>query len=97
MSWSLDMVKDIVNRIGVWTAHCDQCTFGQTAWNADGEETPARKRTGFITNCSEIYNELNQKCTGEQEHQQLIGGRAKHCAAYPPRLVSAIFVGSRKH
>ena len=96
MSWSLNMVKDIVNRIGVWTAHCDQCTFGQTTWDSYGEEAPARQRTGFTTNGWEIYNELNKQCTGEHEHQQLIGGRAKHCAAYPPKLVSAILRGFKK-
>ena len=37
---------------------------------------PARKRTKFMTNSSEIANELSWKCPKDHLHQALFGGRA---------------------
>ena len=96
-SWALDMVQRVQSLPGVRVAKCDQCMFGQWAWNHAGEEMKVKKATGFMTNCAEIEAELAVQCSGDHEHQPLIGGRAKWCAQYPPKLVAAIIKGLRRY
>ena len=54
---------------------CDQCQFGTTSVDSEGNVGLACKATGFTTN---------------DENIQLLSGRAKSCQKYPPRLVAAI-------
>ena len=96
-SWDLACVKRVLAAPGVYYARCDQCAFGQWTWKSPGEWAYAQKSTGFMSNCPEILENLSVRCPGNHEHQQLIGGRALECAAYPPRLVAAVLRGLRKH
>ena len=73
-----------------------QCMYGLTTWGKDGKETPARKRTKMMTNCPELIQELDTKCDGSNEHQQLLDGRGKWAARYPENLCRAICKGLMK-
>ena len=64
----------------------------------------AQKPTGFMGNCEEILNELDQVCPNrylpaDQHHRrvELLRGRAKACERYPVTLIKAIVGGVRKH
>ena len=90
------MVQRVQGLPGVRTIRCDQCYFGQYSYTNDGQWAYARKTTGVMGNCDEILDELGKQCPGNHFHQRLIGGRAIHCATYPPRLVAAIIRGLKK-
>ena len=92
-SWKLKSIVELCSLPGVSIARCDQCTFGQHTWDSEGNKAYARKRTGFVTNCEEIYENLSRECPGKHRHFPLIGGRALHCAQYPVRLVHAVLRG----
>ena len=46
-----------------------------------------------MTNCEGVSLELQRRCDGNHEHQQLLNGRAKHAARYTPELCKAICKG----
>jgi hypothetical protein len=92
-SWSVPCIRRLREdpRVGEVTAH--QCMFGQTTSAADGTARPARKATRFLSSAPCILDELGVKCSGDHEHQHLIGGRAAQAAVYPPELCRAILRG----
>ena len=49
-----------------------------------------------MTNSDEIARELQKRCDGKHEHQQLISGRAGPAARYPEGLCRAICIGLAK-
>ena len=53
----------------------------------------SKKATGFLTNSKGISEELAKRCSGDHEHQPLLGGRAKVAEEYPPKLCEAIVKG----
>ena len=91
-SWSARCVQEVLELPGVEVAYCDQCMFGMVT--ADGEA--AKKPTGWMSNSKYIRDALSVKCDGGHKHQELIGGRAQHCAAYPPKLVIAVLHALRR-
>ena len=95
-SWDEECVKEIWRWEGMRRVRCDQCLFGQVSVDRRGHVGPARKATGFLTNDECIAEVLNRRCYGGHEHIQLLGGRAKACERYPPRLVSAILRALRR-
>ena len=64
----------------VRTTVADQCQYGLLTKGEKGGWAPARKKTRFMTNSQAIAEELNKKCQGEHQHQQLLGGRAAEAA-----------------
>ena len=95
-SWGLQEVMKVMQLKGVEVTIADQCQYGLTTWSKDGRLMPARKRTKFMTNCHEIAEELNRRCDGSHEHQQLISGRAAGAARYPDGLCIAVCKGLMK-
>ena len=85
----------MVAKAGVTVQVADQCMYGLRTWGKDRnkKDTPARKRTKFMTNCPEIAEELRKRCSGRHIHQQLINGRAKEAGKYPEELCRAICRG----
>ena len=57
---------------------------------------PARKRTKFMTNSTEIANELSWKCPKDHLYQASVGERAHKAAVYPDGLCEAICRGLKK-
>ena len=95
-SWHLKCVQEILKLPNVSVAYCDQCMLGQSVVDRSGHHGFAKKPTGFMTNSAEIKKSLSVMCDGGHDHIPLVGGLAKHCAAYPPRLVYAVLKALRK-
>ena len=95
-SWKLDSVIEILKMKGVKTVVGDQCQFGLETKGVEGRNTPARKRIRFMSNSSDILNELGRLCPGDHDHQHLVNGRAEKAAVYPDGLCRAICRGLSK-
>ena len=67
-----------------------------TSVDSAGNEGPACKATGFMTNDEFIAEAVNRHCFGGRDHIQLLGGRAKSCEKYLPQLVAAILRALRQ-
>ena len=71
-------VKKLEEKTGVYLVKADQCMYGLTTWGDDGvTEVAAKKPTKFLTNSIEIGKQIQRRCKGDHEHQELINGRAK--------------------
>ena len=91
-SWNDSIVRGILRLDGVNTVVTDQCMFGLQTSN--GRITsPAKKRTRFMSNASEVLKELNRKCDGKHGHMPLTDGRAKAAQVYPADMCRAICRG----
>ena len=75
---------------GMRCVRCDQCQFGMTSVDSEGNVGPPCKATGFMTNDEYIAEAVNRHCFGGHDHIQLLSGRATSCEKYPPWLVEAI-------
>ena len=96
-SWLMEEVKKLQSAAGVCTTVADQCQYGLKTRGAGGAGSmPARKRTKFMTNSSEIANELSCKCPKDHLHQALVGRRAHKAAIYPEGLCEAICRGLKR-
>ena len=80
-----------MDRVQVTVA--DQCMYGLVTKGVGEQDTPARKKTKFMTNSPCIARELQRKCDGKHVHQPLVGGRAAGAARYPKGLCNAICRG----
>ena len=91
--WQEPEIKALMELDGVQLCTLDQCAYGQAV---DGELLN-KKPTMCLTDCSHIAAQLRRRCQGDHLHQQLLGGRAKAAAVYPPDLCKAIVCGLRAH
>ncbi len=88
-------IVDVSNLPGVSIVRGDMCPFGQYA-DTKGftpyqhDTAPARKPTGWMTNMPTLKIALGVLCDGSHQHVPFIGGRAKPCERYPPKLVTVI-------
>ena len=80
---------------GMRCVRCDQCQFGMTSVDSEGNVGPACKAPRFMTN-DEYLAAVNRHFFGGHDHIQLLSGRAKSCEKYPPRLVAAILRALRQ-
>ena len=73
----------------------DQCMYGLKTWSTHKgvNDTPAQKRTRFMTNSDAIATRLSKQCHRRHKHQVLFNGRAKDAAIYPKGLCEAISLG----
>ena len=99
-SWKLDFVQELMQRPDTIRVTGDQCPFGLTSVDFDGSMQLAVKPTGWATNSARIAEQVGIRCSNigkepwqQHRHVPLIGGRAKSCEVYPPRLVRAILRG----
>ena len=92
-SWGTGEIRKLMEMEGVQVTVADQCMYGLVTNGVGGRETPAQKKTKFMTNSPCIAKELQRKCDGKHVHQPLIGGRAAGAARYPRELCRAICQG----
>lgn len=90
-SWQQKCVAKLLNSPGAMLIRTDQCVFGQS----DAQGSPIRKRTGFITNNSQIAKTLRRDCPANHSHVHCIGrscgqSRATIAARYPNKMVDAV-------
>ena len=76
----------------VLTANIDQCAYGLTSKDKEGE-APARKPTKFLTDSIALQRALSKKCQGCFRHVQLVEGRASAAQVYPRELCRAVTKG----
>ena len=74
-------VQALVHSPGVLLAKTDQCMFGHTTVDDGGQAAAVRKRTGFLTNCRELHDELSVVCDKSHSHGSLLGKGRAGCAA----------------
>ena len=96
-SWALPCIRRMAREAGVQIVEADQCMFGLKTWGKSRSQLIlAKKPTKFMTNSQVLGRELSRKCDGTHDHQQLIDGRAKDAARYPPSLCRALCRGILK-
>ena len=79
----------------------DQCQFGQRS----REGNPVKKPTRWMSNCQEILEALDKRCTGRGRvcsatrtpHPLCSGRTAREAAIYPFEMCKAILEGLRKY
>ena len=97
-SWDLEEIKLLEQETCVIITTADQCMYGLKTWKDDRnvKDAYAKKPTNFMTNAPKIAEELSKRCDGSHQHQNLMEGRAKEAAIYPPELCRAICTGLMK-
>ena len=75
----------------------DFCMVGMTTVDADGNEVPAKKRTGIVTNSEAIASILRRaQCDGSHRHEQLLGWRASKAQIYPDKFCRRVCEGIKQ-
>ena len=79
----------------VFITVADQCEYGLLTPSQEDKTklVPAMKPTRFMTNSSIMSSLLSVRCKRTHIHQQLVGGRCKDAAFYPPELIQTILKG----
>ena len=97
-SWMLECVEAVRKLEGVIVTMADQCMYGLKTWSTNRRvaDTPAQKRTRFMTNSRAIAERLSKQCDKKHKHQVLLDGRAKQAAVYPRGLCEAISLGLKE-
>ena len=89
------MMIQLVEHRRVTTVTSDQCEYGATTHNDQGEQVPCKKPTKWATTSIQMQESLSKRCSGTHIHQPLMGGRAAAAAYYPLGLITAILRGIR--
>ena len=93
-SWMIPEIRSMMAETGVTVVEADQCMYGLKTTGKDRKsEVPAKKPTKFMTNSRALGQELSRRCDGSHVHQNLVDGRARLAARYPPGLCKAICRG----
>ena len=94
---------ELLNIPGVHWIRNDQCAAGAGNYKpSTGQWLHIRKTTGWLTNSLYSAKALacfqcpNRQGFHVHDHLQLVDGKAKHAAAYPVRLVTALLVAIRQ-
>ena len=58
------MIKTSEEPAGGFEITIDQCQYGLTSVNDQGETLPARKAITFLTNCPAMLTTINRRCRG---------------------------------
>ena len=92
-SWRLESLKRLAATPGTHEVNFDMCQFGMMQEDALGPGH-IKKNTRLYTNSSAIDGLIDgKKCKDQHRHIPLLGGRAKHAAAYPEQLCDAFIDG----
>ena len=73
----------------------DQCEYGLLTPDMDGNPTPAKKPTRWMSSSAMMLKRLSRRCSKNHQHQHLVGGRAKAAEDYSLELVTEILRGIR--
>ena len=94
-SWADPWVERIMEHPRVTAVVSDQCEYGLLTPDSQGEPTPAKKPTRWMSSSPHMLKRLSKRCKGLHVHQHLIGGRAKAAEDYSLDLISEIIRGMR--
>ena len=94
-SWMEPAMKKLMRNRKVTAVECDQCMYGCTAMDSDGEYLPARKSTRFLTTSQGMALRLHHKCYRSHSHVPLRGKNPSEASFYPVELRLSILRGMR--
>ena len=96
-SWQEAVIIETQRHTGADILTIDQCCYGLTSVNTEGEVLPAMKPTKIMTNCPGMRTTLYKRCSDlevKHRHTRLEGGkRTKAAQVYPAELVKMIIDG----
>ena len=93
-SWEVvQKLKQLLEDPEVEEAVLDMCCYDMKVANDRGEPGLVRKTTRLLTNSLEIASATARRCCGGHSHVNLVSGRAKHAAIYPPKFCKALLDG----
>ena len=96
-SWSSEVIQYLTDVRGVHHVKFDFCMLGMVAKDGRGNEVPAKKRTGVLTNSDAVAALLRSaQCRGEHWHLELVNGRAGPCQVYPDKFSRLICEGIKR-
>ena len=96
-SWMAQCVQAVESMEGVHRVNFDFCTLGMMTVDENGQPSPAKKRTGILTNSTAIAMLLEgAQCRNRHVHTQLLGGRAGPCQEYPDEFCRLICTGVKR-
>ncbi len=85
-SWHTALVNKLYFVEDGGRVNFDFCMAGM---QLDG--VPAKKRTGVVTNSVALQDALKEmQCSGEHEHADLTGGKARACQVYPEKFCKLV-------
>ena len=96
-SWGGPIMAPLINHPDVPISDSDQCQYGQTTTDDNGQQYAAKKPTRWMSNSHFMLARLRKKCPGKHPHSLLLASRAKHAAFYPLELITEILRGIRDH
>ena len=94
-SWNNNDVDGLAATEGVMRTELDQCEFGLTSKDEQGE-APAKKPTSLLTNSVQVHRTMGMKCRGGHRHVHLMAGRARAAAHSPATFCRALCKGMRR-
>lgn len=94
-SWNEPAMTYLLKLHNVQKVTGHQCMLGLRVHDSDGNETAARKATGFVTSSPSMAMRLNVKCDHTHEHTALRGKKLEMAAFDPAELRLAILRGMR--
>ena len=94
-SWQDTWMEKLMQHKGVATVVSDQCEYGLLTPGPDGQPTPAKKPTRWMSSSPHMLKRLSRRCQGDHANQHLVGGRAKLAENYPIELITEILRGMR--
>ena len=94
-SWSDPWITRLLNHPKVSSLISDQCEYGLLTPDENGNPTPAKKPTRWMSSSPFMLHRLSRRCSGNHVHQHLVGGRAKAAEDYSLELITEILRGMR--
>ena len=94
-SWDDEWMVQLLQHPRVKTIISDQCEYGLVTRDDHGHLVPAKKPTRWATTSDQMISRLSKRCSGQHQHQPLLGGRAADAAFYPLPLITEILRGIR--
>ena len=91
-SWKIPEMVALMQDLKIDKVNAHMCRFDMMSEDEAGIGL-VKKPTGFLTNSEHLREQLSKKCLGGHRHVHLMGGKAKACQVYPPKLVKAICRG----
>ena len=94
-SWSDPWITRLLKHPKVSSLISDQCEYGLLTPDGNGEPTPAKKPTRWMSSSPFMVHRLSRRCSGDHVHQHLVEGRAKAAEDYSLELITEILRGIR--
>ena len=92
MLWQEKCMQRLMSLCGVGDVVCDMCRFNLRGRHGGLMKKPTR----WLSNCSEILEELNKRCSGDHDHEECMGPNTKIGQVYTYELAHAVVRGLQR-